>query len=651
MSGFHWLTHMLVCALLSVSGMVCAAPPIEDYIKPSKVEVGSLQISPDGAHLSWIVPREDRSHLVVYNRAREVISAEVGLEAGQYVHAYWWVSNSRLVLTISERKGNEETPSITGELWAIDADGSNGKYLIGENENRAATFVLEPTADADNSILVGVMGWSYSGEVPYLRLARMNINSGRLKESGGRLPVRYVDTVLSDSTGQARVVSGDTADRDNLLLYRDPADGQWRTVNDSRNSERLLFPLAFAGSDTRIYVAVSEAGKPDYLATLDLSTGKETVLFKPENADIGGVQVTADGRDAYAVRNYDGDGRGGFAFWNKTAPEAILHKELFARFPGELVEITGFTRDGNLAVVFVHSDLNPGKYYLYSRAQRSLTLLTAIRPAIRPELAASVEPLVFKTGDGLQIHAWLTLPNTPAAGGKHPLVVLPHGGPYGTVDRWGFDSEAQLLASRGYAVLQVNFRGSGGYGQSFVDAGLHEWGGKMQSDLSDGVRAALAAHPIDPGRICIYGASYGAYAALMAVATEPGLYRCAIGYSGVYDLRLMRSQGDINDTAWGRSYLSEIMPDDKDWLAARSPTGKAGSIKSPVLLIHGGKDERTPPKHAKAMRDALTKAGNPPQWIYKDNEGHGFFDTANALEAYTAILDFLDANIGVKAAK
>lgn len=648
MSRYELVIQAVFSILLAAAtGSVNAAPPVQDYINPAKVEVGSLQISPDGAYLSWVAPRMDSSSLVIFDRTAKKITANVALESGQYVHEHWWATDNRVVISAARKYGGRDTPFVTGELWAIDADGKNSKKLFYRGDYEfAAVYVLEPSADKDNSILVGAMGWSYSGDVPHLKLARMNINSGRLMVGGGQLPLRYVDGVLIDSNKQARVFVGQTDDRNSVLLYRRPADNSWQVLNDENESKRAVYPMAFAGSDTRVYASVTEPGKLDYLVKLDLETGKETVLFKPDIADIGGVQTTMDGRDAYAVRHYEDDGKGGFAFWNKTAPEALLHKELFGRFPGEMVEMADFSRDGKLALVFVHSDVNPGQYYLFERDQKRLSLLTDIRPSIRPEAAARVEPLTFKASDGLTIHGWITLPNEPAGKGKMPLVVLPHGGPYGIVDRWQFDSETQLLASRGYAVLQVNFRGSGGYGQDFIDAGLHEWGGKMQQDISDGTRAAIAKYSIDPERICIYGISYGAYAALMGAATEPGLYKCAIGYSGVYDLRLMDSHGDANDTALGRSYLSDILPDDEDWLVSRSPVSKAGSIKRPVLLIHGGKDERTPPKHAKAMRDALNKAGNPPQWLYKDNEGHGFFDPANALEAYTAILNFLDANIG-----
>jgi dipeptidyl aminopeptidase/acylaminoacyl peptidase len=629
-----------------------AAPPIQDFIGPAKIEVGSLQISPNGAYLSWVVPSIDRSSLVIYNRTAKKITAKVALDSGQYVHQHWWSTDNRIVISAARKYGGRDTPFVTGELWAIDADGKNSKKLFYRGDyDSPAVIVLEPTADKDNSILVGAYGWSYSGDVPRIKLARMNLNTGRLQMKGGQLPMRYVNKILIDSTQQARVIEGNTDEIDSILLYRKPSDGTWQPINDERKTKRQLFPLAFAGSDTRIYASVTESGKLDYLVTLDLETGKESLVFRPDDADIGEVQLTASEEDAYAVSTFDGDGRGGFAFWNKAAPEAILHKELFGQFPGEVVDLTDFSRDGNLAIVFVHSDVNPGQYYVYDRSKKTLSLLTQIRPAIRPEVAAKVEPLVFKAGDGLKIHAWITLPNTSAKTGKYPLVVLPHGGPYGPADRWRFDPEAQLLASRGYAVLQVNFRGSGGYGRDFIEAGYREWGGKMQSDLSDGVRAALAKFPLDSNRVCIFGASYGAYAALMGVATEPDLYRCAIGYSGVYDLSLMKGYGDINDTAYGRSYLSEVLANDKAWITSRSPTDLAGNIKNPVLLIHGGKDERTPPKHAKSMRDALTKAGNPPKWLYKENEGHGFFDESNELEAYTTIIDFLDVNIGAKASK
>ena len=199
-------------------------------------------------------------------------------------------------------------------------------------------------------------------------------------------------------------------------------------------------------------------------------------------------------------------------------------------------------------------------------------------------------------------------------------------------------------------MLQVNFRGSGGYGESFLRAGYRQWGGKMQDDLTDGTRWAVEQGYADSKRICAYGASYGAYASLMAVATEPNLYRCAIGYVGVYDLRLMRSRGDIGESLYGKGFLDLTLGTDNADLWAHSPTAMANRIKGKVMLITGGEDNRAPAVHSENLRSELKKNGIDVDWLYKSNEGHGFYKQENKLELYDRILAFLDASIGTKGA-
>jgi dipeptidyl aminopeptidase/acylaminoacyl peptidase len=648
---------------LPFNGQALAAtqpPPIENFTKPAQVETGSFVLSPTGSHIAMIAPQNDRSSLVIIDRATNKMSANITPQKGQYISQYWWVNDSRVVITIAEKEGGFATPFSTGELFGINADGTGKKYLFGyrgdqelgsrinrATANYASAYVLENEADADGDILVGIQNWSTSGEVQYMEMARLNVISGALKKGAGRLPIRYYNEVLVDRGKKARIISGMTTDRYGQLLYKDPKSSEWININDQRTSGRVIEPMAFAKDGIEFYARVSEAKKPDYLIRLNPDTRKETIIHVPQKADIGGLLLTADGQDAYGVVSYDGSGRGGFVYFNAESPEAKLSKNLLGQFPGELAVANSHSRDGRYSTVFVYSDVNPGEYYVYDRDAGKLSKSVVVRPDIDIDASALVQPIEFKARDGLMIRGWLTMPNAPA--GKVPMVVLPHGGPYEIVDRWQFNEEAQLLASRGYAVLQVNFRGSGGYGMDFIDAGLHEWGGKMQTDITDATRAVLDKHAIDPSKICIYGASYGAYAALMAVATEPGIYKCAAGYAGVYDLNIMRSQGDITWRASGRAYLSDVVKSDPAWLNDRSPTYLAGRIKAPVLLIHGGQDQRTPVAHAEAMRRALIGAGNPPGWILESTEGHGFFDPKKRLNAYQQLIDFLDKNIGAGA--
>lgn len=230
------------------------------------------------------------------------------------------------------------------------------------------------------------------------------------------------------------------------------------------------------------------------------------------------------------------------------------------------------------------------------------------------------------------------------------MVVMPHGGPYGIFDRWAFDDDAQMLAEAGYAVLQVNFRGSGNYGVAFEQAGARQWAGTMQDDLTDATRWAIDQHVADPSRICIYGASYGGYAALTGAAKEPDLYRCAVGYVGVYDLEAMHREKS-RYAAWLRNWEADWVGK-REEMAARSPVNMAANIKAKVLLAAGGEDKTAPIAHTKRMAKALRDAGKPVETLYFDSEGHGFYTEAHRREFYTRLLDFLADNLGgARAAK
>lgn len=649
---------LFAAVFFNASVLYAEVLPVEAYTKPDAVEAGSFNLSPTGKYFAIIAPRDDRSSLLIFDRATNKPVANVTPEKGQYINGYHWVSAERVVMSMAEKDGGLSTPVSTGELWGMNADGGSKVYLFGYRGAKdvgtnikqamamqASAYVLEPLADESNTILVAIVSWATTGEKPFADMARLNVQNGRLQKNGGRIPLRYFSDVLVDQNNKARFISGTTTDRYSQLLYRDSKTSEWININDEHKTNRAIQPLAYTKNGVDIYAQVSEPGKLDYLIQLNPETLAEKKIYAPDNADIGGVFRTADRKNAYAVRSFDG--RGGYAFLDKTLPESILVKTLMTQFPGELVIANSFSLDGRFASVFVSSDLNPGEYYIYDRDANKLSASVAVRGGIRPDAAAVVEPVEFKARDGLTIRGWLTKPNSPS--GKMPLIVLPHGGPYGIVDRWEFNSEAQLFASRGYAVLQINFRGSGGYGMDFLNAGMREWGGKMQHDLADGTRSVIGQNQIDEKRICIYGSSYGAYAALMGVATEPDLFKCAIGYAGVYELAAMGSQGDIDNTAYGRKYLEDIFENNPAWLQARSPTYLANRIKAPVLLIHGGADQRAPAAQAKAMQKALIAAGNAPQWVYESSEGHGFFDPQKRLNAYQNMIDFLDKNIGQQA--
>ena len=332
-------------------------------------------------------------------------------------------------------------------------------------------------------------------------------------------------------------------------------------------------------------------------------------------------------------------------YFDENSAESQLHKKLSAQFPGQHLHFIDFSDDGKLLLFSVKSDRDPGSYHLLNRAAMKADMLFSAMEAIDPARMAERRPISLKARDGLDLHGFMTMP-AHAAGTRLPLVVLPHGGPHGPSDNWFFDEDAQFLASRGYAVLQLNFRGSGGRGVNFQEAGYRQWGGKIIDDLEDATRWAVAQGEVDGARVCAYGASFGAYASMMLAARDPATYKCAVGYVGVYDLTLLgKAQNDRTDTYLANTFRKYI-GDDRAELDRISPVKLGAKITSPVMLVHGGKDTRAPVEHAHAMRAALTAAGRPPEWFLVADEGHGFYNTANRTAFYEKLEAFLGRHIG-----
>jgi dipeptidyl aminopeptidase/acylaminoacyl peptidase len=255
-------------------------------------------------------------------------------------------------------------------------------------------------------------------------------------------------------------------------------------------------------------------------------------------------------------------------------------------------------------------------------------------------------PVSFTARDGLTIHGYVTAP-LGSESRPLPTVVLVHGGPHGPRDNWGFDPSVQALATHGYAVLQINFRGSGGYGQAFERAGYRNWGTTMQDDLTDGVRWAIEQNITDPARICIFGGSYGGYAALMSPVREPGLYRCAVGYVGVYSLPMMFDKGDVPRSPAGRAFQQRILPETEAEQRAQSPAYNVDKLNLPIMLVHGGKDQRVPIDQMEFLIKQLRAVGKPPERVLvKPKEGHGFQIPENNVELFSSMLEFFDAHIG-----
>ncbi|HSN01371.1 MAG TPA: S9 family peptidase [Rudaea sp.] len=651
------LLPIVLCTLF-VTSAIAAPMPLADFARHPQYE--QVKISPEGDYLAATAVVRGRTVLALIHLAN-MKGVNVTPRDRADVVDFWWVASKRVMYTLGERVGGLEEPQSTGELYAVNADGSDGKILFGfrAGEDHGATHIQH----AESDFAIGTLIAPLNGDERHALIESYPLNDPGLTGPGGNnalgaYPKAYkIDLYsgvktqeavsplrnarfLADHAGQVRFAYGEDVDQMQKVYFRSGNGAEWQKVFDEASGGERVSPLMFGRGDKTVYFGCGG------VCRWNVSTHKLTTLWQAAGVMPTGLEYTLDGLDVFAVRSEPG--RPAVTLLNKTAPEAKLLVTLMQQFPGEEVRFTSSTRDGGKAVVFVQGDTDPGAYYLYDAAAKKLTFLLARRPWIKPERMASMQPVDMKARDGIELHGYLTRPPGMDKAQKLPLVVYVHGGPYGVRDLWQFDPTVQALASRGYAVLQANFRGSGGYGNAFQRAGLRQWGGKMQDDVTDATHWAVDQGIADPARICIFGGSYGGYAALEGAVKEPDLYRCAIGYAGVYDLRLMYTRGDIPQSEYGENYLKIALGEDQGELWDRSPIAHLDRLKAKVMLVVGGADRRVPPVQGENLRAGLAKRHTPVDWLYERTEGHGFYDEGNRAELLQRVVAFLDAQIGTK---
>lgn len=660
------MRHRFLWLLLAASSPALAAPasppaapiPIERFTRHD--EIGDIKIAPDGAHVALMVGKYGRSAIIFVRRADQKQVGGVRAPDRLEFDSFEWVSPTRIIYTVAQRQPGKATPSLTGEIAAIDIDG--GRHLVvygyragfesvGSRADRrqssyASADVVSTLPSDPRRILITEQPWRVVGGYwrydpdARPRITLLDVYDGSKKELGVAPLARA--RLLVDREERPRFAGGWNAQGKYAVAWRPDLSAPWREFELPGFANETVQPVHFATDNATVYFLAVEDGRSHAaLYRLTLATGEVQTVVAVPGTDVR--TIVTDLRDEEVIGYGTNTDR-----WRRSylppadSPSARFYKALDRAFPGQLAEDTSVTDDGRLALVRVSSDVNPGDYYLVDTQGMKAEFIRASRSWIDPDTMRPREPISLEARDGLVLHGYLT---RPAGAGPHPLVVLPHGGPHGVRDRWLFDWESQLLASRGYAVLQVNFRGSDGYGLAFEQAGYREWGGKMQDDLTDATRWAIEQKVTTPDRICIFGASYGGYAALMGAAREPGLYRCAIGYAGVYDLELMHSAGDIPDSRSGRAYLELVLGDDLAQLRSRSPVHLAAAIQAPVLLIHGTADWRVDLEHAKRMKKALEDHGKPFEYLALAGEGHGAYDEDTRRQVYERVLAFLDRHL------
>ena len=655
--------HRAVPFAVLYAGVLAALPAIaQPAAAPAQVPLASFvhedqfynpRLAPDGKHIAITVRVASGDRfipvLMMYSLPDMQLTGAVRFPVYEVPANYHWVSPRRLVVAKGREFGSREAPQATGEVVATDIDGKKQEYLFGYRmrdlssrgerygNDRGFGYVEDVSKKRDGHVFVTSHAWEGDHSLLY------DVDSAKATRTLlADLPMQDLTYILEHS-GKPRFAIG-VDEQSNAVEFRfDDAAGRWNKIEKKAGRYR---PFYFAPDDRDFIASYSARGEPDSLIRENLATGQRTTLFSDP---VGSFTAPLYSSASLPFGAHSTIGIARARYFDDKSTEAVLHQQLSTQFPGQYVHFIDFSDDGKLLLFSVKSDRDPGSYYLFERTTMKANLLFSAMEAIDPAHMSERRPISLKARDGLELHGYMTMP-AHAPGARLPLVVLPHGGPHGPYDTWFFDEDAQFLASRGYAVLQVNFRGSGGRGAQFQEAGYRHWGGKIIDDLEDATRWAIAQGEVDGGRVCAYGASFGAYASMMLAARDPALYKCAVGYVGVYDLKLLAKPENNRQDAFVANTFRKYVGDDRAELERNSPVMLAERIKSPVFLVHGGNDRRAPVEHAHAMRAALTAAGRPPEWFLAPNEGHGFYDTANRTAFYQKLEAFLDKNIGKGAA-
>ncbi len=609
--------------------------PLEDFFK--NPEMSSFQISPDGKHYSYRAPWESRMNVFVKNVATNE-TVRITEQKDRDISGYFWANNNRIVY-LKDDNGDENF-----YLVAVDADGQNLKALT--KIEGVLTQIIDDLEDDKDHMIISLNKRNPQIFDPY----RININTGEMKmiaENPGN-----ITGWMTDHEGKLRVAMT-TDGVSNSLLYRETENAPFKTVLTTDFKEAMS-PLFFTFDNKMLYASSNLGRDKNAIVIFDPATGKEVEkLYEDTQYDVTGLDYSRKDKKLLAV-SYTAE-KHKYHFLDKEFE--AMHGKVTSRFPDLEVYFTSTTDEEDKFIVRTYGDKSLGAYFLYDRSSGEISDIGNPSPWINPEQMASMTPIKYQSRDGLTIHGYLTLPAgyTMETAKNLPVVVNPHGGPWAR-DDWGFNPEIQFMANRGYAVLQMNFRGSTGYGRAFWEASFREWGRKMQDDVTDGVNWLVDQGIADKDRVAIYGGSYGGYATLAGLAFTPDVYACGIDYVGVSNL--FTFMGTI-PPYWEpyKKMMYEMVgnPEDSvdmELLRSASPVFHADKITAPLFVAQGRMDPRVNVDESDQMVAAMRERGVEVQYIVKDNEGHGFRNEENRFEFYRAMEEFLAKhlqNVPVKA--
>lgn len=632
-------------ALLFTGGALPAAAPIPLEAFFRDAEFSRPDLSADGSKIVFLVRNAPaRKSIATYN-VKTKKGGIVFVPNDYNVDFAFW-KGDRIIFG-GDVGGNESYA-----LRSIKEDGTSLRDLNESVDRYRPTnapvggTIFSRLPDDPKHILVAGIGTrrNQHGEMKWageFGLYRLDVGSGR------RISVERWDDHATGYLVDARSgkIYGRTLEsgRDEVIEIKTP-EGEYRRVGQFPAAD---VPWSFVGllpGEKSAILEVRSAQEHDRgaLYAFDLNTLRRgNLLYEPSEGEITDLARGPDGRIVGVGREAE---KQVFEWFDPTW--AKLYASLKATLPGKQIVILDSTDDVRFHVVHAASDRDPGTYYLFDAATPTLTVLGRVNSLIDPEQMAPREPIMFKARDGLELHGYLTRPRD-AAGRKTPLIIVPHGGPFGIRDSWDFDPEAQFFANRGYAVLQVNYRGSGGYGAKFQEAGKRQWGRAMQDDLTDAVKWAVETGVTAADQVGIYGGSYGGYAVLAGLTFTPELYRCGANYVGVSDLRLLREPTGERTSVGHDVWIDEWLGNSAEDLAERSPIRHIANIRVPSLHAYGENDPRVDIGHWKLLERELKKHGKPYTYIRERDEGHGFEDEKSRIKFYAALEAFFAEHLPV----
>jgi len=617
--------------------------PLEAFAKQAQFK--SIKLSSDGKHFAATVPLVDRTNLVIIDKKNMQVKSSFTFGKNEHIGKFYWATNQRFVYSKSYKTPSREIKWTKGELFAANIDGSNRIQLIGKTATKSrnpnkkplnASAKIEHLLPNDpNNIVISVKKVGNDYDDPF-KLFKININT-KARTLITKSPLGNMKITVNDQGEPLFAKGKNRKGETKRYIYKETV---WQELAESSELEGYSL-LPQSNDPTKAYVKKSLKGKTSSLFQYDLETKKLKLLFNHPIVDIDEYVKEPGTNNIIAVKTMLNGVK--YHYLDKNSQFAKTHQQLSATFPKSDVKIYANSLKDKEYIVKVRSDKNPGTYYLFNKEKQSVNYLLSSKKWINPNKMMPRKLISFKARDNQTVYGYLTLPKHKNT--SHSLIVDVHGGPYGKQDGWHFNSDAQMWANNGYAVLQINFRGSGGYGKAYEKSAYQKRSTLIQHDIIDGTRWAQALDNISDNKVCIIGGSFGGYSALMAPLIEPDLYKCAIPRYGPYDLVYQMTHADYMSKDSVSVGAMEKYGDNENIWKKESPLSYIDKLKTPLMIVTGGKDKRVPPQSAYNLKAALDERNIKYEWLYKAKEGHGFVNEENKVELYQKSLAFVKKHL------